>query len=126
MKYKLLYLNLLSITFFFNGFSQIGKRGIDLGSDSTTVTGNTYAIIIGISQYKLVPSLQFAHKDAQAFEDFLLSAAGGKVPKANIETFLNENANKNNVADAISIIAKSQDRGTGFISFLQDMEIWKT
>ncbi|MBK8312234.1 MAG: hypothetical protein IPL04_16375 [Chitinophagaceae bacterium] len=78
MKYKLLYLNLLSITFFFNGFSQIGKRGIDLGSDSTTVTGNTYAIIIGISQYKLVPSLQFAHKDAQAFEDFLLSAAGGQ------------------------------------------------
>ena len=125
MKYKLLYLNLLSITFFFNGFSQIGKRGIDLGSDSTTVTGNTYAIIIGISQYKLVPSLQFAHKDAQAFEDFLLSAAGGKVPKANIETFLNENANKNNVADAISIIArkaKPGDRVYFFFAGHGDME----
>ncbi|MBK8607574.1 MAG: caspase family protein [Chitinophagaceae bacterium] len=78
-----------------------------------------------ISQYKLVPSLQFAHKDAQAFEDFLLSDAGGKVPKANIETFLNENANKNNVADAISIIArkaKPGDRVYFFFAGHGDME----
>lgn len=91
--------------------SQPGKRGVELGTDSTTVSGNTYAIIIGLSEYKLVPSLQFAHKDAQAFEDFLLSDAGGKVPKSNIETFLNENANRNNVADAISIIARKAQPG---------------
>ena len=101
------------------------NRGVDLGADSTTVTGNTYAIIIGISQYKLVPSLQYAHKDAQAFEDFLLSDAGGRVPKANIETFLNENANRNNVADAISIIArkaKPGDRVYFFFAGHGDME----
>ncbi len=105
--------------------AQRGERGVDLGTDSTTVTGNTYAIIIGISQYKLVPSLQYAHKDAQAFEDFLLSDAGGKVPKANIETFLNENANRNNVADAISIVArkaKPGDRVYFFFAGHGDME----
>ncbi|MEO7529484.1 MAG: tetratricopeptide repeat protein [Chitinophagaceae bacterium] len=100
-------------------------RGVDLGTDSTTVTGKTYALIIGISEYKVVPSLQFAHKDAQAFENFLLSDAGGKVPKANIETFLNENANRNNVADAISIIArkaKPGDRVYFFFAGHGDME----
>jgi len=83
--------------------------------DPTVVKGNTYAIIIGISEYKLVPSLQYAHKDAEAFEAFLLSEAGGNVPKSNIETFLNEKANRNNVADAT----------IGFISFLPAMVIWK-
>lgn len=101
------------------------NRGIELGADSTTVTGNTYALIIGISDYKLVPSLQYAHKDAQAFEDFLISDAGGKVPRGNIETFLNENANRNNVADAISIIArkaKPGDRVYFFFAGHGDME----
>ncbi len=79
--------------------------------DPTVVKGNTYAIIIGISEYKLVPSLQYAHKDAEAFEAFLLSEAGGNVPKSNIETFLNEKANRNNVADAISIIARKAKQG---------------
>ncbi len=106
-------------------FSQQGKRGLELGTDSTITKGNTYAIIIGISEYKVVPSLQYAHKDAQAFEDFLLSEAGGNVPRENIETFLNENANRNNVADAISIIArkaKPGDRVYFFFAGHGDME----
>ena len=64
------------------GFFAQAQRGIDLpGGDTTKLTGTTYAIIIGLSKYNEVPSLQFAHKDAQAFEDFLLSEAGGKVPR---------------------------------------------
>lgn len=125
MLYRLLYLFFLILINSSVAISQRGERGVDLGTDSTTVTGNTYAIIIGISQYKLVPSLQYAHKDAQAFEDFLLSDAGGKVPKANIETFLNENANRNNVADAISIVArkaKPGDRVYFFFAGHGDME----
>jgi tetratricopeptide (TPR) repeat protein/uncharacterized caspase-like protein len=101
------------------------QRGIEIPGDTTKPSGITYAIIIGISQYKVVPSLQYAHKDAQAFEDFLLSDAGGKVARTNIETFLNENATRNNVADAISIIArkaKNGDRVYFFFAGHGDME----
>lgn len=106
--------------------STIAQRGIELpGGDTTKLSGKTYAIIIGISKYKAVPSLQFAHKDALAFEDFLLSEAGGKVPRVNIETFLNENATRNNVADAISIMARKAKPGDRLYFFFAghgDME----
>jgi len=102
------------------------QRGIELpGGDTAKITGTTYAIIIGLSKYKEVPSLQFAHKDAQAFEDFLLSEAGGKVPRSNIEIFLNENATRNNVADAISIMARKAKPGDRLYFFFAghgDME----
>lgn len=92
-------------------YAQPGERGVGIKKDSAVKPGNTYAIIIGISQYKTVPSLQYADKDAQAFEDFLMSDAGGKIPRANIETFLNERAIKDNVADAISIFARKAQPG---------------
>jgi len=101
------------------------ERGLIVKKDSAGTNGITYALIIGISQYKSVPSLQFAHKDALAFENFLISEVGGKVPKINIETFLNENATRNNVADAISIIArkaKPGDRVYFFFAGHGDME----
>lgn len=101
------------------------RGGTVFRKDSAAQTGNTYAIIIGISDYKTVPDLQYAHKDAQSFEDFLVSEAGGKVPKTNIETFLNENANRSNVGDAISVIArkaKPGDRIWFFFAGHGDME----
>ena len=90
---------LLSFCFLVSGkcFAQPGERGLIGKKDSAGTIGNTYAIIIGISDYKLVQDLQYAHKDAQAFENFLLTDAGGKIPKKNIETFLNDNATRNNV-----------------------------
>ena len=106
--------------------AQPGERGGAVTrTDSAGKTGNTYAIIIGISDYKVVPDLQYAHKDAQAFESFLLSEAGGKVPRTNVETFLNEQAVRSNVGDAISVIArkaKPGDRVWFFFAGHGDME----
>ncbi|MEO6253077.1 MAG: tetratricopeptide repeat protein [Ferruginibacter sp.] len=105
--------------------AQTGERGLAIKKDSAAKAGNTYAIIIGISQYEVVPALQYADKDAQAFEDFLMSEGGGKVPKAHIETFLNERAIKNNVADAIAIVnskAQPGDRVYFFFAGHGDME----
>ena len=103
-----------------------GQRGFKTEEEtSPLVAGQTYAIIIGISKYKEVPSLQFAHRDAQAFEALLSSPAGGNVPKANIELFLDEEATRNNVADAISITArkaKPGDRVYFFFAGHGDME----
>lgn len=106
-----------------SGFAQ---RGFNTEEESAAaVSGKTYAIIIGISKYKEVPSLQFAHRDAQAFEALLMSKAGGGVPRENIELFLDENATRNNVADAISETArkaKPGDRVYFFFAGHGDME----
>ncbi len=121
-RFGILFIGILSLL---QAAAQPDERGLKKTGDSSIQKGNTYAIIIGISQYKAVPSLQFAHKDAQAFEDFLLSEAGGKISRINIETFLNENATRNNVADAISIIArkaKPGDRVYFFFAGHGDME----
>ena len=108
---KRLLLLVICNVFIVLAYAQPGERGVGIKKDSAVKPGNTYAIIIGISQYKTVPSLQYADKDAQAFEDFLMSDAGGKIPRANIETFLNERAIKDNVADAISIFARKAQPG---------------
>jgi len=118
---------LLSFCFalYLNSYTQPGERGLIGKKDTAVAGGATYAIIIGISDYKLVQDLQYAHKDAQAFEELLLSEGGGKVPKTNIETFLNENATRNNVGDAISVIArkaKPGDRVWFFFAGHGDME----
>jgi tetratricopeptide (TPR) repeat protein len=103
-----------------------GQRGFEKEEEPTAlVGGQTYAIIIGISKYKEVPSLKFAHRDAQAFEKLLLSKSGGGVPRENIELFLDEEATRNNVADAISVTArkaKPGDRVYFFFAGHGDME----
>lgn len=103
-----------------------GQRGFKPDAEPVEgVSGQTYAIIVGISKYKEVPSLQFAHRDAQAFEALLKSPAGGKVPSENIELFLDQDATRNNVADAISVTArkaKSGDRVYFFFAGHGDME----
>jgi uncharacterized caspase-like protein/Tfp pilus assembly protein PilF len=125
MNCRLVYFIFFSLIICGKNYAQPGERGITPKKDTTVVKGNTYAIIVGISDYKVVPHLQYAHKDAQAFEDFLLTDAGGKVPKTDIETFLNENATRNNVGDAISVVArkaKAGDRVYFFFAGHGDME----
>lgn len=112
-------------SFVWKAMAQPDERGFKKAGDTTTVKGNTYAIIVGISDYKSVPDLQYAHKDAQSFESFLMSEGGGKVPATHIETFLNENATRTNVGDAISVLArkaKSGDRAYFFFAGHGDME----
>jgi uncharacterized caspase-like protein/tetratricopeptide (TPR) repeat protein len=125
MNRRVFYLLFFCFALFPKSYAQPGERGLIAKKDTAGTTGNTYAIIVGISDYKDVQDLQYAHKDAQAFEDLLLSDAGGRVPKPNIETFLNENATRNNVGDAISVIArkaKAGDRVWFFFAGHGDME----
>jgi protein O-mannosyl-transferase len=54
----------------------------------------TWAVIAGVSAYqnKEIDPLQFAHADAKAFYDYLISPAGGAVPEGQIQLLLNEQA----------------------------------
>lgn len=86
----------------------------------------TFAVIIGISDYLNVPDLQYAHKDAMSFEQFLTSKEGGRIPQENIFTLTNEKANKLNVSNALTeIVRKAQagDRIYFFFAGHGDMEV---
>jgi len=106
--------------------AQTNARGaVPTQNATAAAAGNTYAIVIGISNYKNVRHLQFADRDAEAFAHYLRSASGGNIPADNIETFINEKATRENVADAISEFvrkAKTGDRIYFFFAGHGDME----
>ncbi|RVU00131.1 tetratricopeptide repeat protein [Mucilaginibacter limnophilus] len=58
---------------------------------NTSVKGNTYAIIAGITPYPYIKPLQYGAEDAELFRDFLMSPAGGGL-KLNDNIFFKENA----------------------------------
>ncbi|HYC40065.1 MAG TPA: caspase family protein [Chitinophagaceae bacterium] len=67
-----------------------------VGRDTSVSGPQTFAIIVGISNYKYVKPLQFADKDAELFRDYLKSPAGGNVKDDNIFCLLNEKASNAN------------------------------
>lgn len=82
---------------------------------STTFKGNTYAIVVGISNYddKHIPDLKYADRDATAFCTYLKSASGLMMPDSNIKFLINEQATLAAIDDAINWsrnILKKNDR----------------
>jgi uncharacterized caspase-like protein len=73
----------------------------------------TYAIVIGVADYKYITDLTFTVPDAKKVYTFLKSSAGGAVPSNHIRFLANENATKANIMkemDYIFSFAKPQDR----------------
>ena len=59
----------------------------------TTIKGpQTFAMIMGISEYKYIKPLTYADKDAEMFGNFLKSPAGGSLKEDDIYMLLNEEA----------------------------------
>ena len=71
--------------------------------------GKTYALLIGISHYKVDPpvtSLQFADKDAETFADLLRTPVGGALDAAGqIRLLTNEKATRAAIDDAVRDLA---------------------
>ncbi len=106
--------------------NNIAKCQISLKPKSTT-KGQTYGIIIGISEYKddRIRDLNYAHKDAEEFANYLFSKSGGSVPTENIELLLNENATIANIylaKDKIEQKVKKGDRLYFYFSGHGDVE----
>ncbi len=56
------------------------------------VKGETYAIIVGVSNYPGIQPLKYADKDALLFRDFLQTPAGGNAKQENIFILINDSA----------------------------------
>lgn len=62
----------------------------------TQSNGRTYAMIMGISNYKFIRPLTYADSDAELFRDFLKSSGGGKLQDSSIFFLKNEEAKQAN------------------------------
>ncbi len=88
---------------------------------------NTYAIVIGISDYKDpdIPKLSFSNRDAEVFADFLMSAPGGSVPRQNIKLLIDSVATIGEVDKSIRWLmnnCKENDRVYFYFSGHGEME----
>jgi uncharacterized caspase-like protein/WD40 repeat protein len=62
-----------------------------------------WAVVIGVSEYQSpgIPSLKYAHKDAEAFANFLRTPEGGGYDNEHMRVLLNKDATLPNVRDAL-------------------------
>ncbi|MFN8354233.1 MAG: caspase family protein [Spirosomataceae bacterium] len=77
----------------------------------STQAQTQHALLIGISHYQELDTLQFADRDAVAFAEFLKSQ---QVPEDNIKLFLNENATRFNIVDELYNTTQSLKKGDRF------------
>lgn len=84
-------------------YAQNRKGLIAVIDDSSSITGKTYAVIIGISDYQeeAIPDLKYADRDAEEFAKFLRSPAGGSVGEKELKVLTNKQATAGRVAAAL-------------------------
>jgi hypothetical protein len=66
-------------------------------------TSTRYAVVIGVSRYRdsRIRRLQYADRDAESMQEFLLDPKGGGVPRANLLYLENENATYASIHSAL-------------------------
>lgn len=74
---------------------------------------NTYAVVVGISDYQdpEITDLRFADKDAEAFAGFLRSESGGKLDKDHLKVLLNQDATMAQFAIALDWLIENIKEG---------------
>ncbi|MBK7695151.1 MAG: caspase family protein [Saprospiraceae bacterium] len=100
-------------------------RGVKPKENPIPVTGKSYAIIIGISKYKNIAQLNYSDRDAIAFRTYLMNVHHQRVDSQNISIFLNEEATKLKIGDAINNVlvnAVSGDKVYFFFAGHGDIE----
>lgn len=123
----------ITVSFLFSvliAFAQQTTRGIQpskVDAQSQQHTNVTYAVVVGISDYQDpgIPDLRFAHKDAEAFANYLRSNAGGSLDADHLKVLLNEKATVAQFAialDWLMEVAKENDQVLIYFSGHGDVE----
>jgi hypothetical protein len=74
-------------------------------------TGRTFALIIGVKNYKFIPPLNYADKDAKMFYDFLVTTQKDGRSAERIFLLLNEEVTQNAVASKLYRIREKVEPG---------------
>ncbi|MBL7820540.1 MAG: tetratricopeptide repeat protein [Saprospiraceae bacterium] len=107
-------------------FSQ--SKGVSpLSTNNSQHSTNTYAVVVGISNYQDpgIPDLRFADKDAEAFANYLRSDAGGKLDGDHLKVLINSNATMAQFANALDWlweVCKEGDQAIIYFSGHGDVE----
>jgi tetratricopeptide (TPR) repeat protein len=114
-----LLLFIISIVFFISSFknSNAQTKGITVINDLTEIPGATKALIVGVSDYKNLPKLTYAHSDAQLYYNYITSAAGGKIDPANVKLLLNEKATAGQIFAALDWLLENLKEGDNAIFY---------
>ncbi len=96
-------------------------------SEQKSIAGITRAVVIGISDYREegIPDLNYAHRDAEEFVNYLMSDAGGALTDYQIELLLNEEATFGKIYEAIEWlieVSKEGDKAVIYFSGHGDTE----
>jgi len=71
----------------------------------------TRAVVVGISAYANISPLRFAHRDAEAFAEYLRSSAGGSLSEDQIKLLTNEKATAGQIGLAFNWLVKESKEG---------------
>jgi uncharacterized caspase-like protein len=79
----------------------------------------TYAVVVGISDYQDsgIPDLKYAHKDAQAFAQWLASPAGGNLDKDHLKVLINSEATLAQLVNALDWLIEVTKEGNQAILY---------
>ncbi len=96
-------------------------------SDKSLEIKNTYAVVVGISDYQDpgIPDLRYADKDAEAFANYLRSSAGGKLDGDHMKVLINQQATMAqfaNTLDWLWEVCKEGDEAIIYFSGHGDVE----
>lgn len=103
------------------------EKGLTPIVSAKNSVGETYAVVVGISDYQdeEIPDLSYADKDAEAFAFFLQSQAGGSLDEDHLKVLLNEEATLAKFAmhlDWLWEVIKENDRVIIYFSGHGDVE----
>ncbi len=81
--------------------------------------GVTRAVVIGISDYQdaAIPDLRYAHRDAEAFANFLRSPAGGALNTDLLKVLTNDQATAGHIAEALDALVEQAREGDKVIIY---------
>ncbi|MEP7197447.1 MAG: caspase family protein [Saprospiraceae bacterium] len=102
---------LIQILLSFNYISGQNYRGATPINDEKHEIGKTFAFVIGISDYQYIPDLLYADRDALAFSEYLFSKMDSTSYNENIMLFLNQQATRTNILDAMTSFLDKPKKG---------------
>jgi len=97
--------------------SNAQTKGLTAIEDQKEIAGSTKAVIVGVSDYKNVPKLTYAHTDAQLFYNYITSPAGGKIDPANVKLLLNDKATAGQIFAALDWLVETAKEGDNVIFY---------
>ncbi len=97
-------------------FSQTPK-GFKVTESDNRTQGKTKALIVGISKYQFIDSLQYADRDAQVFADYLATTGFWNISKDDITLLVNEKAKRGDLITQLTRIASSLKPGDNLLFF---------